>query len=509
MKVLARRLDRGTVSAGLDMVAVFASRLGGIAVNLLIIPIYTRLLSPADFGAVALLLSLQSFFLVSDLGLATVLARDTAVARGDPTQLAMTTDNRRRAELIMLATVMVVACAAAVTILLRGSATPIADIMRVVLAATLISFLVLLNVSQLCLNALGHYRFSGLLGTTGTVARAVVSAAVLAAYHASVDSFIQSQLVVAAVHYSISRSALNRLSGDVPIHSSRVMDRAAFVALLKRCRSIMLYTLGSAAALNLDKTILAAFLPLRITGWYFLATTYAMVPIAILSGPLNQYFAPRVALAEAQGDTSQRWKLAITFQLLLITAVVLPAFNLIRHASVFIPLWLHGNPASAQIAPLASLLLIGTAIGATGYYPTTYLIATADNRFLAQLSGGSAIVVLLAASISAAAGSLVSVVASYAIFHIFGSAAQWNRLRVHWPSRAFIAFMACGYVVPTVTLLGTCLLAWGISAAIAHGTLALMIEITLQCLLGGTAIAIVSPWCYRRATSLPAVVSNE
>lgn len=491
----------------LDVAAVFASRMGGIVVSLIFIPIYTRLLSPAQFGVIALLLSLQAFFLVSDLGLATVLARDTAIARGDPAALAAATYDRRRGELVMAGFVLLVAAAALAGVELRGEAGVLEDVGRVVAATALIALLVLLNVSQLCLNALGHYRFTGALTTIGTIVRAAVSAIVIARVSASVDAFLWSQLVVAALHYAVARAALDRRSGAVPHRLAPLLDGPALLQLLVRCKPVMIYTLAAAAALNLDKSILAAFLPIQLTGLYFLAATYAMVPIGLLSGPLNQYFSPRVAHAEANGDQAARWQLATTFQLLLMPAVILPAVILIRQAPLLIPLWLHAAPGVPQVTALATILLGGTAIGATGYYPTTFLIAVADNGFLARLSAVSAVIVLAVATAWAAAGSLEGVAASYAVFHALGCIAQWWRLRQHWRSAAFRTFVLVCYFLPAGALLLACFIGWALAAIIltngtTTGWFCIALEPVLQLLLGGGVLAIISRWCYLRGASL-------
>lgn len=487
-------------NAALDVASVFASRLGGIVVSLVFIPIYDRLLSPAAFGTVALLLSLQSFFLVSDLGLATVLARETAIARGNPGALRAAAGDRRRAEAIMVAAVLVASLAAAAIMAWQGGAEALNGF-RIMGATALIAFLVLLNIAQLCLNALSRYRLTSILTVGGTVARAAGSIVALTFVEASVDVFVWSQLLIAAGHYVVTRIALDRSAGVASPGLAPLLDWSAMRRLLMRCRAVMVYTLGGAAALNLDKTILATFLPIQLTGWYFLATTYALVPIAVLSGPLNQYFAPRVAHAEAQSDLVGRLRLATGFQLLLIAAVILPTFVLVRQAPVLIPLWLHDNPAVPQIVWLASILLVGTAIGATGYYPTTFLIAAADNAFLARLSAGSSVVVLAAATGWAIAGSLTGVALSYAAFHAFGCLAQWFRLRRHWQNPAYRHLVLDCYLGPVAALLAACILSWGIAVHAASGWAAILVEVALQLLLGAGIMAIVSHRCYRRAAS--------
>lgn len=485
-----------------DMLSVFASRFGGIVVSLLFLPIYSRLLSPDAFGLVALLLSIQSFFLVSDLGLATLLARDTAIARGTSRGLLEVARNRRRAEIILFAPVLIVSLFAFAVSAFDLFDFTWRDAGRIVLGMSLVALLVLLNIAQLCLNSLGQYQLNSIITTTGILLRATITALALAFVDANFDIFLISQVVVSITHYGIARFYLDLKSGCHPSLRDALKNGYEYKILFLRCKSIMLYTLVSAAAVNLDKSILAAFLPIQLTGLYFLSTTYALVPIALLSGPLNQYFSPRIAHAEAEQDHFQRWQLGMTFQLLIVVTVVVPAFILVRHAPELISFWLLGNPETSTISTLASILLVGTAIGATGYYPNTYLIAVADNDFLAKVSAILSIIVLCFAAIFAAMGSMLGVAISYACFHAAGCAVQWYRLRSHWMSDQFRVFITSCYLAPAAALLVICFASWAIASVVTHGLAAKLTELVLQISLGSIAMLSLSRWCYRRTALL-------
>lgn len=435
--------------SAIDLGSVFAGRIGGILVNLIFIPWYDALLDSRQFGAVALILSFQAFFLMSDLGLATVLARDTAAAAGRPEPLAAARQDRRRAELI-IAALIVATGAVAVGVPAISSLWDSGTGITVALAALLIGTLVLLNIIQLCLNAVHRYVAGNALAVGGALVRSAATVAALLAWGADLHIFLAAQVAVSFAHLLVARTLLDRPAQPTLASAEALLDRVAMRRLMRRCLPVMLYTLAGAAALNLDKSIVSAFISLETAGLYFLAATYALVPVAILSGPISQYFAPHVvkAEAEAEADPSRRGRIGALYQLLLMGSIVVPAANLALHAETWIGLWLPHQSAIDDIALLASILIGGTAIGATGYYATSYLIAVEDHHFLARLGAVAAIAVLLAAMLLAAEQSLVGIAIAYAAFHGLGWAALWARIARLWGGRIALAFLARYHLLP-------------------------------------------------------------
>lgn len=428
-----------------DVLSLFAGRIGGILVTLFFIPQYSRLLGAEDFGGVAVILSLQAFFLMSDLGLATLISRDTAVARDNPPALHSATWMRRRAEAVLLA----VASAVALTAVLLPLVWPVWSVeggFRVALVGYLVATLVATNIVQLSLNAVGLYRLGAAIAIAGAVTRGIATILVLRATP-SVSAFLQAQLVVAIIHFAVARSALERRAMPGP-RAEKVFDLEAIRQLARRCAPLVLYTLGGAAAVNLDKTIISAFISLKVAGTYFLATTYALVPVGILSGPINSYFAPKVAHAHHAGDHAAEYRLSLMFQLALMCFVVGPSLSLAFQMSDWLMLWLHNAAQVEQIVAVAPILLAGGALSATGYYPTSYLIAAEDNEYLARLSMAAAIGVLIAAPVFAAQSDLRGVAWSYFAFYAIGFAGLWWRLGHKIGRLAVTRFLVIAYLLP-------------------------------------------------------------
>lgn len=450
-KAVVIRLGRNPgIAALVDFLSLFAGRIGGILVTLFFIPQYNRLLGPEVFGAIALVLSLQAFFLVSDLGLATLISRDTAVARDDPKALGAVVWMRRRAEAILALFAVCIACLA-VLLPLAGVKVPwsVGSGVNIAMVAALIVILVANNIVLLSLNALGLYRAGAAISVTGALARAIATVLVLRAAP-SMSAFLQAQLAMAVVHFAIGRWLLERRCAPSRHDGEVLLNWQAIAQMLQRCMPLVLYTLGGAAAVNLDKSIISAFISLKVAGAYFLASTYALVPVGLLSGPINSYFAPRVAHARNAGDGAREYRLALTFQLILMCSVVGPSLSLAFQMSDWLMLWLNDAAQVTRIMAVAPILLAGGALSATGYYPTTYLIAAEDNGFLARLSMATALGVLVIASVFAARLDLVGVAWSYFAFYAAGFLGLWLRFgsKVGW--HALARFLAITYLVPTV-----------------------------------------------------------
>ncbi len=437
----------------LDIAALFGGRVGGIVVTLLFIPRYHALLGGSTFGAVSIVLSLQAFFLVSDMGLATLISRDTAIARGDATALTRVVWMRRRAEALLAAIAVAIGATGLLWPLVapdRFSGWSFDDGVNVAMIASLVMALVAINIVQLSMNALGAYRASAATAVIGAIARAGATVAVLTLVP-TLRAFLVAQLILALVHLVVVRWMLERSCGPVRWQEP-LFEREAIADLLRRCVPLTVYTLASAAAVNLDKTIVSGFISLETAGSYFLATTYAMVPIAVLSGPINSYFAPRVAHARHAGDGAGENRLALVFQTVLMCAVVGPSLSLGLQVHDWLPLWIRSAGGIDQIASIAPILLAGGALSASGFYPTTRLIAGGDNGYLARLSFACGVAVLVAAAWFASRGDLIGVAWSYFAFYAAGFAGLWLRLGHVAGWRWLTRFLAASYAVPAVVI---------------------------------------------------------
>lgn len=489
MNKLANRLR---LSGLFDLASLFAGRIGGILVTLFFIPRYDRLLGADVFGAVSVVLSLQAFFLVSDLGLATLVSRDTAIARDDPVAMTPAVLTRRRAEWMLAGIAVAIAGVGVMLPLIAGAVVPwsFATGGNVAMVAVLAATLVAINIAQLCLNAVGQYHKSAGSGFLGAFVRGAATMAGLTVVP-NLTSFLVVQVVVALAHFVVVRRMVERACGNVP-HIPGLLDRTALMALLRRCVPLTLYTLAAAAAVNLDKSIVSAFVSLEMAGRYFLATTYAMVPVAVLSGPLNSYFAPKIMHAVHTGDGTAERRIATTFQTILICAVVGPSLGLGVQMEWWLPLWLPNASGIAAVMEVAPILLAGGALSATGYYFTTYLIAVGDNAYLAKLSVACGITVLAAALFFASRQDMWAFATAYFAFYAAGFVGLAVRSAALKGAGALGAFLLRAYVVPLVLVAGGYAVGRMMVGPAAPLPLFLVVPMLFAGLGGAAALALLS-----------------
>lgn len=125
---------------------------------------------------------------------------------------------------------------------------------------------------------------------------------------------------------------------------------------------------------QMDKIVLSRFLPLDAFGYYVLAGVLAS-SLQLFVTPVFSAVLPRLSALHAGGDTAGICRLYHTASqlmscLVMSTSVVLAAF-----ATQFIALW-TGSQATAQfVAPVAVLLLAGTAINGLMHLPYALQLA--------------------------------------------------------------------------------------------------------------------------------------
>lgn len=433
------------IGSGIDLGAVFAARAGGILATLLFIPRYQALLTPTDFGLVAIILSLQSLFLTFDLGISTIVGTEIANAR-ESAALLRAREDWHHGELAILSCAIVVGSIAIPISLLGGLA--VVGWPQTVLIIILIASLLLANIAQAGINALQKYRLATTIFFIATLARGAVALLLMIGWRTDVSAFLLGQASVSVMHAAVTHFVLSySLAARTPAAPPFAISRSSLKRLWARSGPMIIYTLSGACALQLDKTIIARCISLELAGLYYLATVYALTPIAVLGGPIYQYFLPKVGAA--QGADVEL--VAARFQFLTVAAVVAPTTVLVVDADIWLSIWLPRTNHRDLIASIASILIVGAAVSATGYYPTAKLLAGRKEHFLSRLGAISAILVLVMATLAALTlHSAKAVAAIYVAYYCAACLILW--IKVSLPVRNLLI----SYVGPAVCLVVLC-----------------------------------------------------
>jgi O-antigen/teichoic acid export membrane protein len=404
-------------SAGL--LSLYGSRLAGIVVTLVFLPLYARLLGQHDFGIVAMVLSGQMLMAMLDLGMANLIARDLAATPEPGRALAQW----RGAERLLTFYFVALGVVAVVVVTLAGMSPWWA------LAGGLLYWaLTLQNLSQSALLGRGEARLAALLQGAGVLARAGLTAATLLWIDCSLRGFVVSQAAGALVHLLVSR-----YYGQAPMARASAGPAAAvdLPALARRGLPLFLVGVAGAAVLQADKLIVGAFMSPAAVAPYFLATTFCMTPISILAGPVAQFFQPQVISATAAADEAGVARRTHGMTLALLLTVVAPTVGLWLWCEPLIRWWLHDAALAAEVVRLSAWLLPAAAIGAIGNVPVTLLNAVSDFAHIARVSALCTVLTLAGTALAAQQHRLEVVCAIYLVYYLTITVALWGRANGH------------------------------------------------------------------------------
>lgn len=401
-------------SAGL--LSLYGSRLAGIVVTLVFLPLYSRLLGAHDFGVVAMILSGQMLMAMLDLGMSNLIARDLAATPDPGRALAQW----RAAERLLTVYFAALGGVALVVSIALGTSPAWAA-----LGAVLYWALTLQNLSQSALLARGQAQRAATLQGIGVLGRAGLTAATLMWVDRSLQGFLISQVVGAVLHLLASRH-----HGQRPMASSPLGDASpanSLGALARRGLPLFLVGIAGAAVMQADKLIVGVFMSPAAVAPYFLAATFCMTPISILAGPVAQYFQPKVISAVAADEAAGVQARTRQLTWALLATVVLPTLLLWVLREPLIRLWLHDPVLSTEVAKLCAVLLPAAAVGAIGNVPVTLLNAAADFRNIARISALCTALTLAGVTAAAQQAQLQLVCVVYLVYYMTVTLLLWWR----------------------------------------------------------------------------------
>lgn len=407
------------------MLMLYAGKASGVIVNLIFIPLYSRTLGPNEFGSVAVILSLQALLMMLDMGMSTLMGRDIAAAEATPGRLLYQLTCAEFGLTVFYGTLVLI-----VGLTIWTGVGPNISWMVTMGSLILFALLVLQNLNYSAILARRAYVAASALQLVGNLARAGATAIVLTEMSASLLAFVLAQVTVAAMQVLITRNLCRReFKNDpqwMPSAYGGGLLRGA-VDIFRRGRSLALLSAAGAAVTQLDKPIISLFMTPASVAPYYLATTYCMVPMAILAGPVAQYFQPQVLNLLAAGDNVRASVVTRTFTVLLLGITLIPSAALYLLRQPLIELWLHGGQMVESTVQYTTFLLPGLAVGSLGFIPYTLLLAVRDYQFQARLSAGMTLLTLIAVSIAASHRSVFSVCIIYAAYHAGSTILLWAR----------------------------------------------------------------------------------
>lgn len=452
-----------------NLAANFAGAAWSAGVQLLCVPLFVRLMGVESYGLVGFFIMLQISLQVLDLGISATVNRELARYSALPERAAQARSFVRTLEtgywalgIALGAGIALLAPVIAAHWIQAGSLGVRAVRGAVALMGLAIAFQWPLSFYQgglIGLQKLVPYNairvFSATLANGGALL-------ILWRVSADVQAFFLWQAAAYLIQAALLATALWR---GMPGHGlwprpdfSLVRDVLPFAAGMSGIGA-----LGTLLS-QMDKVVLSRFLPLDAFGYYVLAGVLAS-SLQLFVTPVFSAVFPRMSAMSARGDTTGLCQLyhagsQVMACLVLSSAVVLAVF-----ARQFIGLW-TGDPATAaRVAPIAVLLLAGTAINGLMHLPYALQLACGWTALGLQLTLFKVVVflpLLLCAAIrygaigGAATWALLNVfylVAGLGLTHrrlLVGHLRRWVCVDVGAPLAAVLAVATAGrLLVPT------------------------------------------------------------
>jgi O-antigen/teichoic acid export membrane protein len=401
-----------------NIAMLYAGKTSGVLVAFVFLPLYSRLLGPEQFGVVAVILSLQALLLMMDLGMSTLASRDIAVAQTDPTAVVRLINTAETSLTAFYALILVAASMAKALGAFQSTSWDL------VIGTVLLFWLVVVqNLYYSATLATQDFKTATVIQVAGALSRAVLSWYLLDQYEKTISTFVWAQVFVAFIHALLGRQYLiwkQKPNSVARLKKLQITAKDCF-ALLTRGKSILISGVAGAAAMQLDKPILSVFMPPSDIAPYFLATVLSATPVAILAGPIVQFFQPRILFNISTDNEAAYLKNLRYFFGAILSFVIVPVVFLFIYCREIVGLWLGVAGQIELVSNYSRILLIGYGIASLGYLPYLIVIARQEFAFHAKLSTLITILVLAATALFASIGNIVFVCASYVVYFLIAT----------------------------------------------------------------------------------------
>jgi O-antigen/teichoic acid export membrane protein len=374
-------------------------------VQLVVVPVYLRLLGIEGYALIGFYLTLLGVLRIVELGLSPTVSRELARLSVDPSLAGDAQDLTRTLEAFYWGAALAVA--ALVYVLAPRVAFGWLQETRIsgeILVAS-VRWMGLLAAAQLPISLyqgvlLGLERqplLNAIRATMATLA-ALAGVLVLALIASDPASFFLSQIAIAAAQTMLMRAAVWRSLPRAP-HRPR-MRPAMFLRVYRFALGLGGITVCSVILTQADKIILSRLLPLEVFGYYSLAAVAASA-LAAMNAPLFNAAFPRLTVLVARGDDGALRSLYRLASQAVVVVTVPVAIAVAVFASEVVAIWTGDPVMAAEVGPLLAILVAGTALNTLMYMPYALQLAHGWTRlaFALNLAFALAIVPALLAAV--------------------------------------------------------------------------------------------------------------
>ena len=363
----------------LDLAANFIGVGWSFLVQIVCIPLYLRFLGIEAYGLIGFYLMLQAMLQVLDFGLSPTMNREMARYSVQPEKAGEARDLVRTLEAgywligIGIGGGMLAAAPLIATHWIKAGSIPIRDVQQTVMLMGILAVLQWpVSFYQGGLMGLGrqvlYNAISIIIGTLANAGAVLVIwgiSATLRAFFLWLIAVNAARVILLSVFLWKSLPSTDR--------------RSQFD--IRRVRGIWHFAAGmsgiaitSLVMTQADKVIVSKLLPLRMFGYYTLAWAIAG-GLSIISGGVFNVLFPRFSAQVAAGD-ERGIRQAYHRGSQLMAVIILPLAGVLAFFSFdILRLWTRSNETAINVAPILSVLVIGSALNALLYLPYALQLA--------------------------------------------------------------------------------------------------------------------------------------
>lgn len=356
-----------------NIIANYLGQAWGALMGLAFVPFYLRYLGLEAYGLIGVFVLLQTLLGLLDLGLTPALSREISRFKAGAHSLALIRDLLRSIELISLGLAIAIFLLIAAlsgwiaTDWVKAEQLPPDEIAR---AFTIMGGVIALrffeNVYRSGLIGLQHQVLLNVITSVAATVRGVGAVMVLAWFSPTISAFFLWQGAVSAVSALAMLVALYRRV-PMTIWAPRFSKRA-LAGVWKFAGGMLCITFLSLMLTQLDKVILSKLISLEQYGYYALAATVANLLYMVIT-PISQVYYPHFSALLVRQDASA---LAHSYHKAAQSVSVVAGsigFLLIAFSEPLVFLWTHDAALAERVAPIVSVLALGTLINGFLWIP--------------------------------------------------------------------------------------------------------------------------------------------
>lgn len=363
----------------LDLVANLTGAAWTTLVQLACIPLYIRFMGIESYGLIGFYLTFQAMLQVLDLGLSPTMNREMARYSVQPEKAAEARDLVRTLELgywaigVVVGAALVLASPWVATHWIKAATIPVNSIRKaLMLMGVLAVFQWPVSFYQGALMGLGRQvLYNGLVICFSTLSNA---GAVLILWRVSptIPAFflwlVATNAIKTVLLFVFLWNSLPSASRSPRFDFDRLRTVARFAAGMSGI------TASSLILTQSDKVILSKVLSLKVFGYYTVAGMFG-AGLVMIVGSISNTIYPRFSALVARGDEPALVRLYHGATQLMAVLVLPVAAILAMFSSDILLLWTRNSDVARNAGPIATLLVIGSAVNGLMNVPYSLQLA--------------------------------------------------------------------------------------------------------------------------------------